>query len=62
MVYIRWYLVNCHVQRVQNMYGKGGFGVFKAELRAAEVDPRFKIYLNLFAVFPKTLKLVVLEV
>ena len=54
--------MNCHVQRVQNMYGKGGFGVFKAELRAAEVDPRFKIYLNLFAVFPKTLKLVVLEV
>ena len=28
--------VNPHVQRVQNMYGKGGYGVFKAELRAAE--------------------------
>ena len=24
MVYIMWYLVNPHVQRVQNMYGKGG--------------------------------------
>ena len=24
MVYIRWYLVNPHVERVQNMYGKGG--------------------------------------
>ena len=35
--------VNPHVQRVQNMYGKEGQGVFKAELRAAEVDPRFEI-------------------
>ena len=37
MVYIRWYLVNPNVQRVQNMYGKWGYGVFKAELRADEV-------------------------
>ena len=32
MVYFRCYLVNPHVQVVQNMY---------AELRTAEVDPRF---------------------
>ena len=31
--------VNPHVHRVQNMYSKGGYGVFKAELRPAEVDP-----------------------
>ena len=37
---------NLHVQRVQNMYGK----VFKAELRPAEVDPRFKVFLDLIAV------------
>ena len=24
MVYIGWYLVNPYVQRVQNLYGKGG--------------------------------------
>ena len=24
MVYFGWYLVNPHVQRIQNMYGKGG--------------------------------------
>ena len=26
------------------MYGKGGQGLFKAELRAAEVDPGIKIF------------------
>ena len=39
-----------HVQVVQNMYAKGGSGVFKAELWPAEVDPRFKICLDQFAV------------
>ena len=38
MAYIEWYLVNPHVQRVQNMYGKGVRGC----LRAPEVDLRFK--------------------
>ena len=32
------------------MYGKGGYGVFNAELRPAEVDPRFKIFLNQISV------------
>ena len=36
--------VNPHIQRVQNMYGKGGQKVFKAELRPAEVNPRFEIF------------------
>ena len=31
-----------HVQSFRNMCGKGGWGVFKAELRPAEVDPRLK--------------------
>ena len=39
MAYFRWYLVNPHVQVVQNMCAKGGQGVFKAVLWAAEVDP-----------------------
>ena len=43
MVYFGYHLVKPHVQTIQNMYGKGGYGVFKAELRAAEVDPRFDI-------------------
>ena len=43
MVYFGWYLVNPHIQGIQNMYGKGGQGVLKAKLRAAEVDPRFNI-------------------
>ena len=46
MVYFGCHLLNPHVQAVQNMYGKGVSGVFKAELRAAEVDPRFKICLT----------------
>ena len=33
---------NPHVQTVQIMYGKGGQGVCKAELRRPEVDPYFK--------------------
>ena len=36
------------------MYGKGGFGVFKAELRAAEVDPHFEICRDAIAVSRKT--------
>ena len=32
------------------MYAKGGYGVFKAELWPAEVDPRFKICCDPFAV------------
>ena len=32
MVYFGWHLVNPHVQPVQNMYGKGGSRVYKAEL------------------------------
>ena len=43
--------MNPHVHRVQNMYGKGG--VFKAELRVAEVDPRFKICRDAIAVSKK---------
>ena len=50
---IRWCLVNPHVQRVQNMYGKGGLRVFKVELWAAEVDPLFEICRDLFAVSQK---------
>ena len=42
MAYIRWYLVNPYVQTFQNMYGKGWYGVSKAELRAAAVDPHLK--------------------
>ena len=34
--------MNPHVQAVQNTYGKGGYRALKAELRSAEVDPRFK--------------------
>ena len=34
-MYIRYYLVNPHVQRVQNMYGKGGKEVKNAWLWAA---------------------------
>ena len=33
--------MNPHVQMVQNMYGKGGWGVCKAELQPSEVDPYF---------------------
>ena len=43
MVNFLWYVVNSHVQAARIMYGKGGSGVFKAELRAAEVDPYFEI-------------------
>ena len=42
--------MNPHVQGVQNMYGKGGKGVFKAELRADVVDPNFKICRDAIAV------------
>ena len=42
MVYFGYHLVKAHVQMVQNMYGKGGWGVCKAELRPPEVDPYFK--------------------
>ena len=42
MVYFLWYVVNPHVQTVQNMYGKGGCRVPKAELRPPEVDPYFE--------------------
>ena len=42
MVYLKCYLVNPHVQTVQNMYGKGGKRVCKAELRPLKVDPYFK--------------------
>ena len=43
------------------MYGKGGEGVIKAELRAAGVDPPFEICRDTIAVSRKTniLKLVV---
>ena len=42
MVYIRRYLVNPNVQRVQNMYGNVGLRVSKAELRPLIVKPYFK--------------------
>ena len=35
-------LVNPHVQTVQNMYGKGGKRVYKAELWPLKVDPYFE--------------------
>ena len=37
------------IQRVQNMYGKGGKGVFNAELRRDEIFPSFKIFLDTIA-------------
>ena len=40
--YFGCHLVNPHVQTVQNMYGKGGQRVCKAELRPPEVDPYFE--------------------
>ena len=43
MVYFLWYVVNPHVQTVQNIYGKGGEGVFRAELRPAAVVFHFDI-------------------
>ena len=36
------HILNPHVQTVQNMYGKGGQRVCKAELRPPEVDPYFE--------------------
>ena len=42
MVYFGYHLVKAHVQTVQNMYGKGGWGVCKAELQPPEVDPYFE--------------------
>ena len=39
MRYIVRHILNPHVQRVQNMHGKGGYRVSKAELRTVEVDP-----------------------
>ena len=39
MVYFECLQVNPHIQAVQNMCGKGGWRVFQAELRAAEVYP-----------------------
>ena len=39
MVYIAIRILNPHVQRVQNMCGKGGYRVSKAKLQTAEVDP-----------------------
>ena len=50
IVNYRRYLVNPHVQTVQNMYGKGVQRVLKAEFRAAQVDPRFKMFLDQIAV------------
>ena len=40
MVYFGWYLVNPHVQVVQNMFGKGGYRGFKAKVQAPKVDPQ----------------------
>ena len=42
MVYFGYYLVNPHVQTVQNMSGKGGYRVLQAELGAAKVYPILK--------------------
>ena len=42
MVYFGCLQVNPHIQAVRNMCRKGGWRVFLAELRAAEVDPIFK--------------------
>ena len=42
MVYFGYHLVKAYVQTVQNMYGKGGWRVSKAELRPPEVDPYFE--------------------
>ena len=39
MVYFKCYLVNPHVQTVQNMYGKGGERDSKAELWQLKGDP-----------------------
>ena len=48
-----WPKKSFFVQLVQNIYGKGGYGVFKAEFRAAEVDPCFKIFHDQIAVLQK---------
>ena len=42
--------MNPHVQRVQNINDKVGYGVFKAELRPAEKDPCFKKIFDIIAV------------
>ena len=42
MIYERLYLVNPYFQRVENMYGKGGKRVYKAELWPPKVDPYFE--------------------
>ena len=34
--------MNPYFQRVENMYGKGGKRVYKAELRPPKVDPYFE--------------------
>ena len=49
MVYCKCYLVNPHVQTTQNMYGKGGWRVCKAELWLLKVDPYFKREKNMFS-------------
>ena len=41
MVYIAIHILNPHVQKAQNMFGKGGYRVFKAELRTAKIGPLF---------------------
>ena len=42
MLYFGNHLMNPRVQVVQNMYGKGGKGVCKADLQPPEVDPYFE--------------------
>ena len=53
MAYLRW---NPHVQKIQNVYGKGGQRVSKAELQTAKVDPYFERKKDTFGGVPKSLQ------
>ena len=50
MPFIEWCRVNPDVQRIQNIYYKGGEGVFKAEIQPDEVEPCFQKFLDTIAV------------
>ena len=55
--------MNPRVQPVENMFGKGGgLGVFKVKLRADEVNPHFKIFLDQIAVSPKKNKVAIFKI
>ena len=61
-VYFGLYLVNPRVQAAQNMCAKGGWRVFYAELRAAEVHPVFEEKKNVFAMLPIKVMATIFEI